>query len=356
MNIKDFNNTLLYSNKNQERMMRNLINESSNAVLLETYDEKCILADHTTGQIFEAKYNFDGNVLTFSDFNEITLENDNSSLKEAIGAYFDDETINLTEAYENATASNSDNFEDSLTEALSAKNMSKVIDYSEISGLNDDTIKEARETETFKTFAERLDEIPTDDVKLFDWKTPVKISIIDEDKNRFVTKSAKAKANKIKKTPEFKKKVLEASKKFVNEDDISGFEDIFAEEPYMLALDKADLKEAIGLSIVGDKDLVLNRNVISESVENLIEGDDELSSKRDSYKNDDTSKDNEDTPEASEQDTKAIVKALETAKSKATDEKLIDKIDKIIDSLSSSSEEGETDVSAVKEAVELLSL
>lgn len=355
MNIKDFNDTLLYSNKNQERMMRNLINESCNAVLLETYGDKCYLADHTTGQIFEAKYNFDGNVLTFSDFNEITLERDNSSLKEAIGAYFDDEVINLTEAYEKANASTTDNFEDSLAEALSTKNMSKVIDYSEISGLTDDAINEAKNTEAFKVFSERLEEVPTDNVKMFDWKNPVKISIIDEDKNKFVSKSAKAKINKIKKTADFKKKVLNASKKLISENDVSGFEDLIAEEPTILALDKSELKESIGLAIVSDKDLMVQRNVISEEVENLINGNEELSAKRRLYEEDKEGSDT-DAPEASEKDVDAFVKALETAKEKATDEKLASKIDDIISSLKSSSESGETDVSAVKEAVELLSL
>lgn len=355
MNIKDFNDTLLYSNKNQERMMRNLINESCNAVLLETYGDKCYLADHTTGQIFEAKYNFDGNVLTFSDFNEVTLEKDNSSLKEAIGAYFDDEVINLTEAYEKANASTTDNFEDSLAEALSTKNMSKVIDYSEISGLTDDAINEAKNTEAFKVFSERLEEIPTDNVKMFDWKNPVKISIIDEDKNKFVSKSAKVKINKIKKTADFKKKVLNASKKLISENDISGFEDLIAEEPTILALDKSELKESIGLAIVSNKDLMVQRNVISEEIENLINGNEELSAKRRLYEEDKEDSDI-DAPEASEKDVDAFVKALKTAKEKATDEKLASKIDDIISSLKSSSESGETNVSAVKEAVELLSL
>lgn len=357
MDIKDFNNTLLYSNKNIEKTMRGLINESTNAVLLETYDEKCLLADHTTGQIFEAKYSFDGNVFTFSDFKEISLEKNNDSLREAIGDYFDDANINLAEAYEKATASDTDCLEASLTEALASKNISKTIDYSQIANLDDESIKEARETEAFKAYTERLNEEPSDSVKLFNWKDAVKVAIIDEDKKKLISRSSKVKADKLRKTVDFKKKVLDASKKFVEESgDMSGFEDLISENNCILALDSSELKEAIGLSIVGDRNLMSKRNEISKAVENLISEDEEFSAKKEQMASEKKDGDDSDAPEASEQDTKAIVKALETAKSKATDEKLIDKIEKIISSLEDTSSEGETDVAAVKEAVELLSL
>ena len=51
-----------------------------------------------------------------------------------------------------------------------------------------------------------------------------------------------------------------------------------------------------------------------------------------------------------------LKEALEKAKDLAKDEKLVNKIDTLICSLKICSKEGETDVAAVKESVELLSL
>ena len=56
MEISKFNNSLMYSNKNLEKLIRKVINESSNAVLLETFTDKCILQDHITGGIYSCDY------------------------------------------------------------------------------------------------------------------------------------------------------------------------------------------------------------------------------------------------------------------------------------------------------------
>ena len=122
MDIGKFNDALLLSNKNVEKLARKYINESCNAALMEMFEDKCILADHTTGQIFEANYSFDGETFIFENFTEIELEKTDSSLKEAIGDYFDDKNVNLVEAYESCSDSNSDFFETSLSEALASKN------------------------------------------------------------------------------------------------------------------------------------------------------------------------------------------------------------------------------------------
>ena len=47
---------------------------------------------------------------------------------------------------------------------------------------------------------------------------------------------------------------------------------------------------------------------------------------------------------------------VEKAKEKATDEKLVSKIDSIINSLTEAAEDENTDVAAVKEAVEILNM
>ena len=195
MEIGKFNEALLLSNKNVEKLARKYINESCNAVLMEMFEDRCILADHTTGQIFEAKYSFDGSKFIFDNFEEVELESSNSSLKEAISDYFDDKNINLTEAYESATLNSSDVFDNSLSEALASKNMENVIDYSSLSGINEE-IGELKNNATFKAYTERLSTNPSSSIKMFNWKEPVVVSVLDEDENVILNKSIFIKAKK----------------------------------------------------------------------------------------------------------------------------------------------------------------
>ena len=360
MNINKLNNTLLYSNKNVEKAARKLINESSNAVLMEMFEDKCILADHTTGQIFEAKYSFDGNIFEFNNFEEITLEQSTASLKEAISDYFDDANISLTESYEKAIASKSDVFEDSLTEALASKYMETIIDYTDLSGIKEE-IGDLKDNETFKLYEERLNEKPTTSIKMFDWKNPVKVALLDEDVDKTINKSTINKAKKLRGDANFRKSIMEAASASLNGDN-EPLSKLISENNCLLALSDADFKEFIGMSLVTDKELMENRNNIFNTIENIISEDAILSERKKFFAEEESKEDTEnasaktDAPEVSEEDTTAIVKALEKAKDLAKDEKLVNKIDTLICSLKICSKEGETDVAAVKETVELLSL
>jgi len=360
MDIVKFNNALLLSNKNVEKLARKYINESSNAALMEMFEDKCILADHTTGQIYEANYSFDGETFVFENFNEVELEKSNTSLKEAIGDYFDDKNINLTEAYESAVSSNSDILESSLSEALASKNMENVIDYSSIVGINED-IGDLKDNSTFKAYKERLSNKPSSSIKFFNWKEPVKVSVLDEDENVILNKSIFTKAKKLRTNVEFKKLLSEAAEDSLNGDN-TVLEELISENESIIALSEAELKELVGMSVIGNKTLMENRKTIVEKIESFITEDVALSEKRAIIEaekvNDDSSNEEEkdNAPEASEQDVEAIKAALEKAKEKATDEKLISKIDSLIDSLTEAIEDESTDVAAIKEAVEILSM
>lgn len=356
MNIGKFNNTLLLSNKNIEKLAKKYINESSNAALMEMFEDKCILADHTTGQIFEADYSFDGETFVFENFNEIELEENNSSLKEAIGDYFDDKNINLTEAYESCNSNSYDVFDDSLSEALAGKNMENVIDYSSILGINEE-IEDLKENKIFKAYTDRVNSKPASSIKYFDWKNPVKVSVLDEDENTILNKSIFTKAKKLRTNVEFKKSLAEAAKAQI-EGDSTMLESLISENSAIVALTEAELKELVGMALIGDKKLMENRKTISETIENFIDSDLALSEKKSIVESEEASsgEDENDAPEASEQDVEAIKKALEKAKEKATDEKLISKIDTIINSLSEAVEEEYTDVASLKEAVILLNM
>lgn len=357
MDISKFNNTLLYSNKNVEKLARKLINESANAVLMEMFEDKCVFADHTTGNIYESKYSFDGNVFSFDNFEQITFESNNDNLKEAISNYFDDSLPSLTEAYEQHIAeTNSDIFEDSLAEALASKNMDEIVDYTELAGISEE-VSDFRNSSIYRLYEERINKAPLSNVKIFDWKHPVKVALIDEDVNKVLNKSVAAKAKRLKSNAEFKKTFMEAAKDAV--DGSNGLmEDLLEKNQALTALSKADLKEIVGFSVIGDKSLMEKRNEITDIVEGIIESSATLTEAKNALTEENTpTKDDKDpAPEATEQDCEAIKKALETAKSKATDEKLINKIDDLISSIDSAANVGETDVGAVKEAISLLSL
>lgn len=357
MDISKFNSTFLYSNKNMEKFAKKIINESANAVLMEMFEDKCLLADHTTGNIYEAKYDFDGKTFTFKDFSQIVLETSDTNLREAISDYFDDALVSLTEAYENHTAAaNSDMFEDSLSEALASKNMKDVINYTELEGINEE-IGELKATSVYRAYEKRLEDVPCSNVKIFDWKNPVKVSIVNEDENKVLNRSVAAKAKKLKTNSEFKKAFVEAATASLNGHNAL-MEDLLEAYTPLTALSKSDLKEVIGFTVVGTKSLMEKRNDLVDIVEGIIEASEVLSEAKASLTEADTEAedDKDPAPEVTEQDTDAIKKALETAKSKAKDEKLIKKIEDIIDSLSAAAEVGETDVGAVKEAISLLKL
>lgn len=358
MDIGKFNNALLLSNKNVEKLARKYINESCNAVLMEMFEDKCILADHTTGQIFEANYSFDGDTFVFENFTEIELEKSDSTLKEAIDDYFDDKNVNLVEAYESCSDSNSDFFETSLSEALASKNMSEIVDYTSLEGINEE-IGDLKENPTFKAYTARLTEKPAGHIKMFNWKEPVRVSVLDEDENVILNKSIFTKAKKLRTNVEFKKTLAEAAEDSLHGDS-TVLEELISENSEVVALNEAELKELVGMSVIGNKELMENRKQITETIEDFISSDEVLSEKRAIVEAEKTSGDEEPeegaAPEASEQDVEAIKKALEKAKEKATDEKLISKIDSIIDSLAEAVEDESTDVAAIKEAVEILNM
>jgi hypothetical protein len=137
-------------------------------------------------------------------------------------------------------------------------------------------------------------------------------------------------------------------------------EELISENDSIIALSESELKELVVMALIGNKDLIENRKQIVEKIEDFISGDVALSEKRAVVEAEKTSSDDGDdentAPEASEQDVEAIKKALEKAKEKATDEKLISNIDALITSLTEAIEDESTDVSAIKESVEILSL
>lgn len=353
MKLSNFNDALLYSNKNIEKLASKLINESSNAALMEMFSDSCILADHETGNIYKSNFKFDGKSFVFENFEQIEFEADDSSLKEAISDYFDDTNVNLVESYE-SRVNESDAFESSLAEALSTKNMSNVIDYSPLEGINED-VEDLIKTDAFKTFSERVESHPLNNIKIFDWENPVKVSLIDEDFETVVSKSASQRAKKLRSDAEFKSNLVSAIRE-MNEGDNESMVNLLSENSCILSLNESDMKELVGMSVIGDKNLMENRKKICKDINSIIEEDDFLSDKRKAYSESVQEDDTSDAPELSEEDSAKFVEALKLAEERTSDEKLTGKIEEVIQNIEEAAANGETNVSAVKEAVVLLSM
>jgi len=85
LTIREFEEINLYSNKNLEKVVASIVNESSNAALVAMYEDSIILLDHEEGQFYFADYKFDPNKLTleFDNFKPINLVKENYDFKKA---------------------------------------------------------------------------------------------------------------------------------------------------------------------------------------------------------------------------------------------------------------------------------
>lgn len=352
-------NFILFSNKNVEKLARTLINESANAVLLEMYEDKMLLADHKSNDFYLADYKFDGKTLVVENFDHIDIVKENSELREAVNNYFDSDgydTAMLSEAYSNDVEAENTDLKDSLVSAMASKKNDNA-DYTQVIGINEE-IGDVKEMAFFKKYTELLSESPTSSIKVIDWMNPVKVSLINEDEDRIIVSNAKDKAKALTKDKEFKKVFAEAVKEMVDGDTYSMTE-LLEDNSSLISLDKTDFKEFVGMSIIGDKELMNNRKAICEQIENLIEEDAELMEAKTLFEEEEEAEnDSEKDAElaTSEKDIEALKSALDKAAEKITDEKLLTKINALKDALESSEDTGTTDVGTVKECVELLNM
>ena len=124
-----------------------------------------------------------------------------------------------------------------------------------------------------------------------------------------------------------------------------------------MALDKIEMKEFVGMSVIGDKDLMANRKEIMEAVEEIVSENEDLTDMRTLFE-EETGEENNETDEklaTSDKDIDALKGALDKALENITDEKLVEKIKSLKDALDASKDTGTTDVETVKECVEILS-
>lgn len=351
-------NYILYSNKNLEKLCRSMINESANAVLLESYNDKLLLADHNSGDIYLADYKFDGKTLTVENYEHVDVINDKSTLRESVKNYFNSDGFDvgsIVEAYEQDSEAQNTDLNESIVEALASKK-NDVTDYTELYGINED-VEDLKEMTFFKNYKEHLLESPTSSIKMFNWQDPVKVSIFNEDEDRTIVSNAKTKAALLAKDSNFKKLFAEAAS-----DLMEGFagtmQELLEENPTIIALEDLKFKEFVGMSLLGNKELFGNKTAILESINNLIAEDEFLANEKMLFEENEDSEGSEADAslETDDKDIEALKSALDKALDKITDEKLVSKINALKDALDTSKDSGTTDVGTVKECVELLSL
>lgn len=363
LTIDKFQDFLLYSNKNIEKLVKRVVNESSNASLVALYEDSAILLDHKNGSFYSSEYKFNPNegTLVFENFEEINLERDVSSFKDAVNNFFESEdkdVTTLTEAFQ-AFSSDQEAFIDSIVnESLSDKNFNEIIDYSALEGINESV--EIKNEPFFKEYAERLSSHPMGAIKKFDWANPVKVSLVESEEVRFVNKNIKQKALNLYKNAEFKERVNEALEA-LKEGDESLVKVLAEDYSQIFLLDTADRKTVLAKAIISNSKLVENgRNSILAKVEKIFGEDEDVLAIRnviteaEEESTDDT--EGKDVPsELSDAEIEKLSKELEKVLDKVEDEKLGDKIEGLVKALEDSKEKG-TDVETVKEAVEILSL
>lgn len=366
--VSKFSNYLLYRNSNVEKALRNIVNESSNAVLVATYDDKCVLADHTNGNVYMADYKFDGKKVVFENFDPITFEDEGSSLSEAVMDYLDNDedpegaAEQLREAYENDSDNANNELKEAVVDALSKKNMDSVMDYSQLEGINED-VKDVLSLPICEAYKERISTHPLDSVSFFDFVNPVSVSMLDEDENAVISKDIKQKARDLSKDPDFKAAFCEAASELVGEGSTDSLSSVLSENAPLLSLDEAELKEVVGMTIIGDRNLMENRSNIVNAIIECVNSDDELSEQKTLMEaevegtdegGDDSGDDK--APEATDKDLEALSDALDKALDKVSDEKLQKKIQDLKDAIDDSKDSGTTPAKEIKECVALLSM
>src|SRR5574344_1172482 len=356
--IKNFSNYLLYSNKNVSKVVAVIVNESSNGLYIADYDDKVILADTNTGTVYTADYTFDGKKAVFENYEQVEFEEDENSLIEAVRDYFEDDGTadTLIEGYERAAEEGDNELRNAITEALASKRTDKV-NYSELVGINEEL--DVASMPFFEAYKERLAEKPLDEAFFFDFNKPVAVSIIDEDEDVVINRGAKIKAVDLRKDPDFKEAFLEAADDYLNGDS-SSLATLIEDNVSILSLSDAELKELVGLTVVGSKELMENRKEIISGINEIISENEELLEKAQLLKEEEDASDDDaeksDAPETTDKDLEALSKALDEALSKISNEGLAKKIQDLKDAIDEDKKNGTVDVKTVKECVELLSM
>ena len=373
MSLREFEDMNLYSNKSMEKIISSIVNESSNAALVNMYEDSVILLDHENGSFYTADYNFEPKTLTLvmENFEEIFLTKEEIGFKDSVKNFFEDENASvdeLTESYKENVLEQETFINELISEALAVKNFEDIVDYSQLAEANDSV--SIKNEDFFKAYQERLETHPLNEVKFFNFESKVVVSLLENEKVKLVNSTIVEKASDLWKRAEFKEGFIEASLLFI-EDVEAGkekFVALFEEYPQVFFLDGADRKAMFGKAIISNSDLRESLKDLSKGMEILFE-DEDIEAIRSNYlleaegEEEETpaeepaegEKDEEPAEELTPEQIKKISGELKKLAEKMEDEKLKEKLDGIIAKLDGSMEEG-TRPELIKDAVYLLSI
>lgn len=387
LTMEQFENINLFSNRNMEKVMTGVVNSSSNAALVNMGEDSVILLDHKNGDFYIADYEFDREKLTveFSNYERIDLIDESNDFENDVRKVFESEDGELdfsylSESYKRNVAERDSFLNELVSYTMSRKSFDNTIDYDNLSEAMSDLDFSSTSKQFFKEYTDRLEDYPLTEVKRFDWINPVKVSLIETEREKLVNRSAIAKAHDLWKRDTFKNSFAEASEVFVEdvEEGTEKFKELMEEFPQVFFLDTADRRALFGKAILGTSDS------LRESMDDLLEGIDllfekyELADMRESYlaemedeyggeedmeiDMDDEYGDDEEmgseyepAEEVENEDLTELISDLRQVMSSTTDQKTVGKLEFLITKLQRGMEEG-TRPDIVKEAVAILSL
>lgn len=376
MSLREFEDMNLYSNKSMEKIISSIVNESSNAALVNMFDDSLVLLDHDNGTFYTSDYSFDPKTLTLvlENFEEVLLTKEESSFKDSVKNFFEDENASvdeLSESYKEDVLGQEAFINELINEALAIKNFEDMVDYSELAEANDNL--SIKNEDFFKAYSERLETHPVNEVKFINFEDKVVVSLLESEKIKLINSTIAEKANDLWKNVEFKEGFVEAALLFIEDVEVGKekFVALFEEYPQVFFLDGADRKAMFGKAIISEATLRESLKDLSKGFEILFE-DEDIATVRETYLSEaegDTEEEAEETPEEEdkekEEDEEAkeltpeqiesISGELKKLAEKLEDEKLKEKLDKLIAKLDGSVDEG-TRPDLIKDAVYLLSI
>jgi hypothetical protein len=385
LKLRDFESINLFSNKNLEKVMSSVVNKSSNAVLVNMFEDSLILLDHTTGQFYSADYKFDQNKLTIKidNFESVELIKEESDLRNKIVEFFGDDeetsTHSLTEVYKDDVLGQERFIDELIHDAMMAKDFTAITDWSKVKEVKEDV--EIEEEKFFKLYQKRLETHPLMEVKMFDWQNPVHVSLIDTEPRKIVNDSAVEKASELWKKEDFKEAFADAASTFVEdvEDGTEKMKDLLETYPQIFFLNGADRKSLFGKAIITNKDLKEEMEVLLKGIDIVFEKFDLAEMKKEYLEEaefdmeeppeepkgekaeikepekEKEKKPKEAPPELTPAELEKLAGELEKLSEKCEDESIKEKLTSIANKLKAGKEEG-TRPDIVKEAVSILSL
>lgn len=367
LTLREFENLNLYSNKNMEKVISKLINESSNAALVNMFDDSLVLLDHDEGKFYTADYKFDDEKLRLhlENFEEVQLVKEEDDFREEVSSFFDDDEADaskLTESYKDNVLEQEKYINELISDAMSVKDFSDYADYKKIKEAKEDLKLESVNEDFYKKYQERLESHPLTEVKYIDWENPITVSLMETEKKTIINSSVAERAKDLWKKADFKKRFIEAV-----EEGEEAILELFEEFPSLFYLSEEDRNALFGKSLIASPSLREKRKEVIDEINDLLENNEDLVTLKEKYisEEDDEEGDGEDDEEGEEEEespvelsaaqAKKMVADLEKVKDAVEDEELGSKIDAIIADLEDTEEEG-TKPAAVKEAVAILSM